>query len=123
MENTGPDDCVENNGSKINYEELAQKEEEEEAPEEASVDPYLLIGMEGVCGTIAMIFLGFPLLQFVFPGDDGPNKNCLEDTSDTISKFMSSPRVQVLTAVYIIAILVLNIASVLCTKAISAVVL
>jgi multidrug transporter EmrE-like cation transporter len=73
--------------------------------------PLLLIGMEGLWGTIFCVLVVYPLAYFV-PGDD---HGSYEDPWNTIHMFMNSSTIQSAFIVYFIVIFLYNFFAVLVT--------
>lgn len=79
--------------------------------DEASVPPLLLIGMEGLWGTVICLFLLYPLAYFI-PGDD---HGSFESPFNTYAMMMNSQVIQASFLVYFIVIFLYNLFAVLVT--------
>ncbi|KAL3903595.1 MAG: hypothetical protein SGILL_010385 [Bacillariaceae sp.] len=73
--------------------------------------PLLLIGMEGLWGTILCLVVVYPLVYFL-PGDD---HGSYEDPFNTWYMFVNEPHIQIAFAVYFVAIFGYNFFAVLVT--------
>jgi hypothetical protein len=73
--------------------------------------PLLLIGMEGLWGTILCVFIVYPLAYYL-PGDD---HGSYEDPFNTIAMFVNSRTIQSAFVVYFFAIFLYNFFAVLVT--------
>lgn len=93
---------------------------EEKVMKDLKLEPFFLVGIEGVFGACAMFFIGFPVLYYIFPGHDVDNS--LESFSDSIVMLQNSSQLQKLLTIYVVAIMVLNMLSVTCTKLMTGVV-
>mmetsp|Transcript_5971 Transcript_5971/g.20335 ORF Transcript_5971/g.20335 Transcript_5971/m.20335 type:complete len:432 (+) Transcript_5971:59-1354(+) len=78
---------------------------------EVSAPPLLVIGMEGLWGTVICTFVLYPL-AFVLPGNDHGR---LEDPANTWAMIKNSPTVQVILVWYFIFIFLYNTFGVLVT--------
>eukprot|EP00522_Entomoneis_paludosa_P006987 CAMPEP_0172444098 /NCGR_PEP_ID=MMETSP1065-20121228/4211_1 /TAXON_ID=265537 /ORGANISM="Amphiprora paludosa, Strain CCMP125" /LENGTH=474 /DNA_ID=CAMNT_0013194517 /DNA_START=199 /DNA_END=1623 /DNA_ORIENTATION=+ len=85
--------------------------------DEAAVPPLLLIGMEGLWGTILCLVVVYPLVYFL-PGED---HGSYEDPFNTYAMFMNSPVIQYAFIVYFFAIFGYNLFAVLVTFALNSV--
>ena len=84
---------------------------------EISAPPWLLIGVEGVTGTLLSTFVLYPLVWFL-PGDD---HGSYEDPINTFTMVYNSPTILTLTVVFCGLVFVLNSFSVLVTYMMSSV--
>jgi NADH:ubiquinone oxidoreductase subunit 6 (subunit J) len=82
------------------------------------VSPYLIVGGEGVWGTIGVAFLFMPICQWL-PGGEGDGLH--EDTLDTLVMLGQSKILLPLTLVYVIAVLIVDVFSMLLTDMANAV--
>jgi hypothetical protein len=73
--------------------------------------PLLLIGMEGLWGTVLCLFIMYPLAYFL-PGDD---HGSYEDVFNTWQMFLSSSTIQVSFVIYFFTIFAYNLFAVLVT--------
>jgi hypothetical protein len=62
--------------------------------------PLLLIGMEGLWGSVLCIILVYPLVYYL-PGDD---HGSYEDPFNTLAMFMNSKNIQIFFGIYFFAI-------------------
>lgn len=79
--------------------------------DESSVPPLLLIGMEGLWGTVLCLFVLYPLAYYL-PGDD---HGSFEDPFNTYAMFMNSPTIQWAFVIYFFAIFGYNLFAILVT--------
>lgn len=86
-------------------------EEKVMAMDDASAPPLLLIGMEGLWGTVLCLGVVYPLAYYL-PGDDHGR---YEDPYNTYHMFMASSTIQYAFCVYFFAIFAYNLFAVLVT--------
>ena len=79
----------------------------------------LIVGYEGVWGCLVMLFIVFPLMQFVIPGNDVGGVQ--ENTYDTIVMIENSHAITMMTCVYLFSCCTYNVARMLVTSNLSAV--
>jgi drug/metabolite transporter (DMT)-like permease len=79
--------------------------------DEASAPPLLLIGMEGLWGTVLCLLVVYPVVYYI-PGSD---HGSYEDPFNTWAMFVQSPNIQVAFCVYFFAIFAYNLFAVLVT--------
>jgi len=79
--------------------------------------PWLLIGMEGVFGSLLCIFVVYPIAGVV----PGSNHGVFEDFSNTLAQLSNNPDLITLSALFCISVFVLNSFSVLVTFMLSSV--
>lgn len=89
---------------------------EEKQMKHLKLPPLLLCSIEGTFGSLLMLVVFFPVLSQL-PGNDA--HGCLESLADTIAMLQNSPRLRLLNATYVIAIFVLNVCGVYCSKVLS----
>jgi drug/metabolite transporter (DMT)-like permease len=82
-----------------------------------SAPPWLLIGMEGFCGTVLCTFLLYPLAWLV----PGPDHGSFENPLNTYAMLQSSPAAVALSLTFCVLVFVLNSFSVLVTFMMSSV--
>mmetsp|Transcript_24958 Transcript_24958/g.43885 ORF Transcript_24958/g.43885 Transcript_24958/m.43885 type:complete len:275 (+) Transcript_24958:19-843(+) len=82
-----------------------------------SAPPWLLIGMEGVTGTLLSTFVLYPICYFI-PGSD---HGSFEDPFNTIAKLSNSPTAFWLAVTFCVLVFILNSFSVLVTYMMSSV--
>lgn len=82
-----------------------------------SAPPWLLIGMEGFCGTVLCTFLLYPL-AYVVPG---PDHGSFESPFNTLTMLRHSPAAMSLSLTFCVLVFVLNSFSVLVTFMMSSV--
>ena len=82
-----------------------------------TIEPFQIVGMEGVWGTLAMIFIFFPILYLV-PGND---EGSAENAYDTWVMLKNSTSLQYLVCVYVFSVFTYNMSGMLVTYALSAV--
>jgi len=85
--------------------------------EEAAAPPLLLIGMEGLWGTVICLILVYPLAYFL-PGDD---HGSYEDPFNTYEMFMNTETIQWAFVIYFFAIFCYNFFAVMVTFALSSI--
>lgn len=85
--------------------------------DEAAVPPLLLIGMEGLWGTVLCLTVVYPLVYYL-PGED---HGCYEDPFNTYHMFVNTPVIQKAFAIYFVAIFGYNLFAVLVTFALNSV--
>jgi drug/metabolite transporter (DMT)-like permease len=90
---------------------------EEKFLREVKMEPLMIVGFEGIWGTLECIFLIFPLISFM-PGEDNGK---FEDTIDTLVMLSNSVDLQILVLVYIFSCSTYNIAGMAVTSSFSAV--
>ncbi|EER02662.1 conserved hypothetical protein [Perkinsus marinus ATCC 50983] len=90
---------------------------EEKFMKDMTIDPYCVVGMEGVWGTIYMVCIVLPIL-YAIPGDDAGSS---ENTLDSLMLFEHSKKMQTFLAVYVVSIFFTNCAAVIVTKILSAI--
>jgi len=91
---------------------------EERVMKVAKVPPMLLLGIEGVFGSIFTYLCIFPVLR-ALPGDDAFGS--FEDFNDSITMLNNSYRLRLLFAIYLGSIVMFNVSSVFCTSVLSGV--
>lgn len=79
--------------------------------DEIAVPPLLLIGMEGLWGTLLCLFIVYPLVYYL-PGDD---HGSYEDPFNTYQLFKNSSTIQIAFMIYFFAIFGYNLFAVLVT--------
>jgi drug/metabolite transporter (DMT)-like permease len=79
--------------------------------DEASAPPLLLIGMEGLWGTVLCLLVVYPIVYYI-PGSD---HGSYEDPFNTWAMFVQSPNIQIAFCVYFFAIFAYNLFAVLVT--------
>lgn len=82
-----------------------------------SAPPWLLIGMEGFCGTVLCTFLLYPLAYAV----PGPDHGSFENPFNTVAMLRHSPAAMSLSLTFCVLVFVLNSFSVLVTFMMSSV--
>ncbi|EER08739.1 hypothetical protein Pmar_PMAR008568 [Perkinsus marinus ATCC 50983] len=82
-----------------------------------TIDPYCVVRMEGVWGTIYMVCIVLPIL-YAIPGDDAGSS---ENTLDSLMLFEHSKKMQTFLVVYVVFIFFGNCAAVIVTKILSAI--
>eukprot|EP00527_Entomoneis_sp_CCMP2396_P007731 CAMPEP_0198141624 /NCGR_PEP_ID=MMETSP1443-20131203/4607_1 /TAXON_ID=186043 /ORGANISM="Entomoneis sp., Strain CCMP2396" /LENGTH=432 /DNA_ID=CAMNT_0043804427 /DNA_START=336 /DNA_END=1634 /DNA_ORIENTATION=+ len=85
--------------------------------EDSAVPPLLLIGMEGLWGTVLCLFVVYPLAYFL-PGDD---HGSFEDPFNTYAMFVNTPGIQYAFVIYFFAIFGYNLFAVLVTFALNSI--
>ena len=83
-----------------------------------SIEPFQIVGMEGVWGTAAMLFIFFPILYFL-PGSDAGDR--AENLVDTLVMLNNSRPLQYLVMMYVFSVFTYNMSAMLVTYALSAV--
>jgi len=83
-----------------------------------TVEPFQIVGMEGVWGSLAMLFVVFPALYFI-PGSDALNTQ--ENLYDTIVMMGNNKSLQYLVLLYVFSVFTYNMSGMLVTYALSAV--
>lgn len=83
----------------------------------ASTPPLLLIGMEGLWGTIICLFILYPIAYFT----PGPDHGSFENPFNTIAMLSNSRAVQLMFVAYFFAVFAYNILAVLVTFALNSV--
>lgn len=91
--------------------------EEKVMKSETAAPPWLLIGVEGITGTLICTLILYPLAWFL-PGSD---HGSYEDPINTISLLRSNPQALLLAVVYCSLVFILNSFSVLVTLMLSSV--
>lgn len=91
---------------------------EEKLLKKLNVPPMLVVGYEGVWGTILMVFVVFPLL-YCLPGSDAGGS--MENAYDTSLMLQHNPKLFCLITLYIFSCSTYNIAGMLVTGALSGV--
>ncbi len=84
---------------------------------EMGIPPLLLIGMEGLWGTIVCLFVLYPVC-YTMPGAD---HGSIENPYNTYAMFMNSSEIQVIFLLYFIFIFSYNVLACLVTKMLSAI--
>ncbi len=82
--------------------------------EETPLEPAVVVGLEGLWGTLILTFIGFPLLYFVIPGSD--YDHCQENIFDTIAMLQNSSSLQVVIGLYLISCSLYNFCGMSITK-------
>jgi len=85
--------------------------------DEASAPPLLLIGMEGLWGTVLCLFVLYPLAYY-FPGDD---HGSFEDPFNTWDMIVNSPTIQWAFLIYFFSIFGYNLFAVLVTYSLNSI--
>jgi drug/metabolite transporter (DMT)-like permease len=80
---------------------------------ESAAPPLLLIGMEGLWGTVLCLFVVYPLTTYVIPGNDFGGT--YEDMGNTITLIANSPTIQWTFCAYFLVIFSYNLFAVLVT--------
>ena len=83
----------------------------------ASTPPLLLIGMEGLWGSVICLFILYPIAYFT----PGPDHGCFENPFNTIAMLQNSHSVQIMFVLYFFAVFAYNILAVLVTFALNSV--
>jgi drug/metabolite transporter (DMT)-like permease len=83
-----------------------------------AIEPFHIVGMEGCVGSLAMIFIVFPILYFV-PGSDAGGSS--ENIYDTYVMLKNSSSLQYLVLLYVFSVFTYNMSGMLVTYALSAV--
>ena len=92
-------------------------EEKVMAADEDAVPPLLLIGMEGLWGTVLCLVVVYPLV-YLLPGED---HGSYEDPFNTWAMFVNTPVIQYAFVIYFFAIFGYNLFAVLVTFALNSV--
>lgn len=79
--------------------------------------PWLLVGMEGLFGSILCVFVVYPLASIVPGGDHG----VFEDFENTLAQLENNPALVQLSLVFCVSVFILNSFSVLVTYMLSSV--
>jgi drug/metabolite transporter (DMT)-like permease len=82
-----------------------------------SIEPFQIVGMEGVWGSLAMIFIFFPIL-YLLPGSDSGSA---ESISDTFTMLSNNHQLLWLVGLYVFSVFTYNMSGMLVTYALSAV--
>ncbi|KAF4666520.1 hypothetical protein FOL47_004060 [Perkinsus chesapeaki] len=90
---------------------------EEKFMKDMTIDPYCVVGMEGIWGTIYMVCIVLPILYYI-PGDDAGSS---ENTLDSLMLLRNSKKMQTFLSVYLVSIFFTNCAAVIVTKILSAI--
>lgn len=85
--------------------------------EGASAPPLLLIGMEGLWGTILCLFIVYPIAYYI-PGDD---HGSYEDPFNTWEMIVQNPTIQYAFVIYFFTIFLYNVFAVLVTYALNSI--
>lgn len=91
---------------------------EEKLMKGINVPPLLMLGIEGLFGTLVMLLIGAPLLYWL-PGND---YGSLENSLDTFVMLKSSWSLSWICLIYILSIWTFNMSTVQCTRIYSSVV-
>ena len=83
-----------------------------------TIEPFQIVGMEGVWGSLAMILIFFPILYLIPGGDAG---NTQENLYDTIVMMSNNKSLQYLVLLYVFSVFTYNMSGMLVTYALSAV--
>lgn len=86
-------------------------EEKVMAMDEGAAPPLLLIGMEGVWGTLLCVTVVYPLAYYL----PGPDHGCFEDPFNTYDMVVNTPTIQWAFFIYFFAIFAYNLFAVLVT--------
>jgi drug/metabolite transporter (DMT)-like permease len=81
--------------------------------DESAAPPLLLIGMEGLWGTVLCLFVVYPLTTYVIPGND--YGGVYEDVGNTLTLIANSPTIQWSFCAYFLVIFSYNLFAVLVT--------
>mmetsp|Transcript_130 Transcript_130/g.237 ORF Transcript_130/g.237 Transcript_130/m.237 type:complete len:439 (-) Transcript_130:533-1849(-) len=84
---------------------------------ETSAPPWLLIGMEGITGTVISTFILYPIM-YIIPGSDNGS---YEDAFNTITMIKNSSTILALSITFCVLVFILNSFSVLVTYMMSSV--
>jgi len=87
---------------------------EEKAMSDFNAPPLVLVGMEGLWGTILMWGCVFPW-AYIIPGSDGPH-NSLEDVFDSFTMISNSPEVLYCLIGFFVTVAGYNVCGILVTK-------
>ena len=83
-----------------------------------TIEPFQIVGMEGVWGTLAMLLVMFPILYFL-PGSDAGGS--AENLLDTLVMLHNRRPLQYLVLLYVFSVFTYNMSAMLVTRALSAV--
>ena len=83
-----------------------------------TIEPFQIVGMEGVWGSLAMLLIFFPALYFI-PGNDAGG--CQENLYDTVVMMSNNKSLQYLVLLYVFSVFTYNMSGMLVTYALSAV--
>lgn len=83
-----------------------------------SIEPFQIVGMEGVWGSLAMLLVFFPAL-YLLPGSDAGGVQ--ENLYDTIVMMKNNTALQYLVLLYVFSVFTYNMSGMLVTYALSAV--
>jgi drug/metabolite transporter (DMT)-like permease len=83
-----------------------------------SIEPFQIVGMEGVWGSLAMLLVFFPAL-YLIPGSDAGGAQ--ENLYDTIVMMQNNKNLQYLVLLYVFSVFTYNMSGMLVTYALSAV--
>ncbi|KAF4677914.1 hypothetical protein FOZ60_017104 [Perkinsus olseni] len=78
---------------------------EEKFMKNINIPPFLVVGMEGIWGTLIMIFITLPIIYYI-PGNDSGS---LENTLDSVVLYENSPEMQHLMGIYVASIFLTNV--------------
>ena len=82
-----------------------------------SIEPFQIVGMEGVWGSLAMLCVFFPVL-YMMPGSDAGSS---ENLFDTYTMLSNNKSLQYLVLLYVFSVFTYNMSGMLVTYALSAV--
>jgi drug/metabolite transporter (DMT)-like permease len=82
------------------------------------IEPFQIVGMEGVWGTLAMLLIFFPALYLIAGSDTG---SCQENLLDTIVMMQNNKGLQYLVLLYVFSVFTYNMSGILVTYALSSV--
>ena len=83
-----------------------------------TIEPFQIVGMEGVWGSLAMLFIFFPAL-YMIPGSDA--SGCQENLYDTMLMMSNNKSLQYLVLLYVFSVFTYNMSGIMVTYALSAV--
>jgi drug/metabolite transporter (DMT)-like permease len=83
-----------------------------------TIEPFQIVGMEGVWGSLAMLLVFFPALYLIPGGDAG---GCQENLYDTVVMMSNNKSLQYLVLLYVFSVFTYNMSGMLVTYALSAV--
>jgi drug/metabolite transporter (DMT)-like permease len=83
-----------------------------------TIEPFQIVGMEGVWGSLAMLLVFFPIL-YLMPGSDAGGSQ--ENLMDTIVMMSNNKSLQYLVLLYVFSVFTYNMSGMLVTYALSAV--
>jgi drug/metabolite transporter (DMT)-like permease len=83
-----------------------------------TIEPFQIVGMEGVWGSLAMLFIFFPAL-YMIPGSDAGG--CQENLYDTMLMMSNNKSLQYLVLLYVFSVFTYNMSGIMVTYALSAV--